>query len=197
LIAKQDAFSAVLQTADHTSQVFASFLAENSDRMISIVDTSSHIYPLLAEYSPSLGCVFNALVTLNDLASSAIVNHQIQLSAQLYVPPPGLGQYSLADKPKYITGFGPNCMGLPNPPIPFKVPDHYRCVTDGAALTTDPCSQHPSSSVADQQAVGSQAEDAMVNILISGSEHTTPDRVPPIATVLAAPALRGSEVGFK
>ena len=198
LIAKQDAFSTVLQTANSASQVFTGFLSDNRSRLISIVQTSHQIYPLLAEYSPSLDCVFNALVTLNDLASSAIVNHQIQLSAQLYIPPPGLGQYSSSNSPSYITGFGPNCMGLPNPQIPFKIPGNYRCVNDGAALTTDPCSQHPSSkSVLDQQSVGSQAESAVVATLISGSEHLAPDQVPPIATVLAAPALRGAEVQVK
>jgi hypothetical protein len=37
----------------------------------------------------------------------------------------------------------------------------------------------------------------MINTLIAGSYGTTPDKVPPVATMLAAPALRGSEVTTK
>jgi virulence factor Mce-like protein len=192
-----DALNSLLETANSTSSVLTGFLNDNASRLITITSTTNSIYGVLAEYSPSFTCVFHALVKLDDLASSAIVNDQIQLSAQVYVPPPGLGGYTPANKPTYITGFGPTCFGLPNPPIPFKVPPTYRCVNDGAALTSDACSQHPSTSTDDQQQVGTAAENAIVNTIISGSMGTTPDKVPAIATLLAAPALRGAEVALK
>ena len=45
-----------------------------------------------------------------------------------------------------------------------------------------------------QSAMGSPVENAMVNSLIAGSYGTTPQKVPPIATMLAAPLLRGQVV---
>ena len=42
--------------------------------------------------------------------------------------------------------------------------------------------------------MGSQPENAMVNSLISGSYGGKPHDVPPIATMLAAPLLRGQTV---
>jgi hypothetical protein len=36
-----------------------------------------------------------------------------------------------------------------------------------------------------------------VNTLIAGSLHTTPDKVPGIATMLAAPLYRGAQVVVK
>jgi hypothetical protein len=44
---------------------------------------------------------------------------------------------------------------------------------------------------------GSDAETAMVNALIAHQYGTTPDKVPAIDTILAAPLLRGSEVTLK
>ena len=99
---------------------------------------------------------------------------------------------------------GPNCFGLPDNPQPvvdgkFQIPGEYRCINDGAPLTRDPCAQRRSSSSsesalnaaqsADTTALGSPSENSLVNTLIAGSMHTTPDKVPGIATMLAAPVL--------
>jgi hypothetical protein len=46
-------------------------------------------------------------------------------------------------------------------------------------------------------ALGSPAENALVNTLIAGEYGTSPDKVPPIATALAAPLLRGTTVNVK
>ena len=37
---------------------------------------------------------------------------------------------------------GPTASACRTPPVPFKVPGSYRCINDGAALTTDACSQN-------------------------------------------------------
>jgi len=197
LIEKQAAFDTILTTASSTSGVIDSFLANNEQRLITIVDTSNRVYGLLNAYTPEYSCMLSALVTLNARAEKGIVHDQIQLSAQVYNSPPKLGGYTTSDSVKYITGLGPNCFGMPNPQVPFKIPANFRCVNDGAALTADACSQNAAVSGFDQQAIGSPAENALVNTLIASSYGTTPDQVPPIATMLAAPALRGSEVSVK
>ena len=46
-------------------------------------------------------------------------------------------------------------------------------------------------------ALGVKAQSALVTTLIAGEYGTSPDKVPSIAEVLGAPALRGSEVTVK
>ena len=116
----------------------------------------------------------------------------------------GVLEVDASDTPIYVTGYGPNCFGLPDNPQPigsngyFQIPAKYRCLNDGAALTKDPCAQRKSqsmnSSAIEQSAIESQSENALVNTIIAGSYGTTPNKVPPIATILAAPLLRGQAV---
>ena len=196
LINKQAAFSTLLTTADSTSNIIASFLGDNEQRLITVVDTSQSIDSLLAEYSPEYTCMLTALTQLGDRAEKGIRQNQIQLSAQLFFAPPNFGAYKPGDQPKYITGVGPNCFGMPNPQVPFKVPSAFRCLNDGAALTPDKCSGAHTSGY-DQQAIGSPVENALVDSIVAGTMHTTPNNVPKMAPLLVAPALRGSEVTIK
>jgi virulence factor Mce-like protein len=196
LVDKKAALDNLLTTATNTSNIISSFLAENEQRIITLTGTTDKVYNLLNEYSPEFGCLFAGLNELNTRATNSIVNNQIQLSAQLNIEPPNLGPYKPGQQPKLLTGLGPHCFGLPNPTVPFTVPPAFRCINDGAPLTTDPCSQAGGNAF-DQQAIGSSAESALVNTLIAGTVGTTPDAVPGIATVLAAPALRGTEVNVK
>jgi virulence factor Mce-like protein len=196
LIAKKAALDNLLTTATNTSNIVSSFLAENEQRIITLTGTTDKVYNLLNRYSPEFGCLFAGLNELNTRATNSIVNNQIQLSAQLNIEPPNLGPYKPGNQPRLITGLGPHCFGLPNPPVPFTVPGEFRCINDGAPLTTDPCSQAGGNTYT-QQAIGSSAESALVNTLIAGTVGTAPNAVPGIATVLAAPALRGTKVNVK
>jgi phospholipid/cholesterol/gamma-HCH transport system substrate-binding protein len=196
LVDKKAALDNLLTTATNTSNIVSSFLAANEQRIITLTGTTDKVYNLLNEYSPEFGCLFAGLNELNTRATNSIVNNQIQLSAQLNIQPPNLGPYKPGQQPKLITGLGPHCFGLPNPTVPFTVPAEFRCINDGAPLTTDPCSQAGGNAF-DQQAIGSSAESALVNTLIAGTVGTAPNAVPAIATVLAAPALRGTEVKVK
>jgi phospholipid/cholesterol/gamma-HCH transport system substrate-binding protein len=196
VIDKQAALDSILTTANSTSNIISSFLSDNEQRLITVVGTSAKIYNLLDEYTPEYTCMLSGLTELSKRAQRGIQNNQIQLSAQLYVAPSNLGAYKHGDEPQYPGNIGPNCLGLPNPQVPFKIPPSFRCVDDGAALTADACNQSKTSGF-DQQALGSPAENAIVNSLISTSYGTTPDKVPPVATMLVAPSLRGADVTVK
>jgi phospholipid/cholesterol/gamma-HCH transport system substrate-binding protein len=198
VIDKKAALDDLLTTATNTSNIISSFLADNEERLITVSGTSDKLYGLLNQYSPEFGCLFKGLNDLQVKSNDSIRNGQIQLSVQLYKAPKNLGKYVPGNQPKIITGLGPNCFGLPNPQLPFKVPGPLRCFNDGAALTTDGCGQAKSASSAfDQQAIGSPAETAMVNSLIAGTYGAAPESVPAIATDLAAPGLRGTQVDVK
>ncbi|MGH8961198.1 MAG: MCE family protein [Jatrophihabitantaceae bacterium] len=191
---KRQQLDNLLTSVTSTSTIVKSFLADNEQNLITVVGTTDKVYSLLAEYSPEFSCLLGGLNTLADRADAAIKNNQIQLSAQL--DQTNMGKYKPGEEPRLITGYGPNCFGLPNPPVPFKIPPKFQCINDGAALTDAPCGRDRTQS-SSQEALGSPAEDALVNTLIASAVGTTPDKVPDIATALAAPLLRGQTVNVK
>jgi phospholipid/cholesterol/gamma-HCH transport system substrate-binding protein len=194
VVEKKQRLDDLLTSVTSTSTIVQSFLADNEQNLITVVGTTDKVYNLLAEYSPEFTCLLSGLNVLADRANGAIKNNQIQLSAQLDFT--NLGKYKPGEEPKFVTGYGPSCFGLPNPPVPFKTPAKYQCLNDGAALTAAPCGKTGTNSAA-QEALGSPAENALVNTLIASSYGTTPDKVPDIATALAGPLLRGETVEVK
>lgn len=197
LISRQAAFDTLLGTAASTSDLYESFLADNEQRLITVAGTADKVYGLLQEYSPEFACTLEAFSLLENKVSLGISNNQIHLSATMDTQPANLGPYTPGQQPRLVTGIGPNCFGLPdNAPNPFPTPAVFQCLNDGAPMTTQPCSQNASAAYR-QQAIGSRAETAMVDALIASTYGTTPNNVPAVAAVLAAPALRGSQVSVK
>jgi virulence factor Mce-like protein len=197
VIQKKAAIDAILTTATSTSAVFQQFLAENQDKIISVSGSTSQIFGLLDTYSPELGCVVQGLNVLEDRLVKGMAGHQVHLSAQTYYPPNGLGAYTAGQEPKLISGYGPTCFGLPNPQVPLKIPGKYRCVNDGAPLTSDACAQNAASTSSTRSALAVQAQAATTNLLISGAMGVAPNQVPSIATMLAEPLYEGTEVTVK
>jgi virulence factor Mce-like protein len=194
LIDRTAALDNLLRIGTSTSNTFQDFLTENRDRLIRLVGTTDKIYTLLGEYAPEDVCLVNGLARLYDLASDAIGDHQIRLSA-VFVAASTIGKYKPGNQPRLITGLGPHCFGLPHYEVPFFIPDQYKCLNDGAALTADPCAAKPTS--AEAQTLNSVGEQTIVNSVIARDLGTTPDRVPSGATVLVAPLVRGSTVTVK
>lgn len=204
-ITKRDQLTQLLTTATDTSNVLRSFLAENEQRMITVVDTSSKIYKMLAQYSPEFPCLFAGLNKLGNLTDTILHDHAFNL--EIIMDPNNQGGYKVGQSPIYVTGYGPNCFGLPDNPQPigangyYQIPAKYRCLNDGAPLTKDPCAQRRSQGVnyspIAQSGIESQSENAMVDTLIAPTLGTTPKKVPPIATILTAPLLRGQAVTVK
>lgn len=194
---KQAALDSILTTADSTSNIINSFLADNKQRLITVVDTSEKVYGLLDEYTPEYSCMVHGLARYYDRANRGIQHNAIQLSAQLFVASPKLGAYKPGEEPRFITGLGPHCFGLPDPPVPFKVPGNFRCVNDGASLTGDPCSYAAQTTAFDQQSVGSPQENALVKSVLARDWNTQPAKVSDLATLMIAPELRGQAVELK
>jgi virulence factor Mce-like protein len=190
---KSAALDSVLTTATDTSSVLQSFLADNKQRLIRLVGSQDSISRLLNEYAPEQQCLVNGIAHLYDLTSSIIKDHQINLS--IVIDTTTLGKYKVGEQPRPVTGYGPSCFGLPNPPVPFLIPGKYKCLNDGAALTADPCAAKPSYEAA--RALNSPQEKVIVNSVIAQSLGEAPADVPAAATVLAAPLLRGTQVVLK
>jgi phospholipid/cholesterol/gamma-HCH transport system substrate-binding protein len=204
IISRQAALSQLLDVANSTSNVLGNFLQANKQSLITVSGTTDRLYGLLKEYSPEFGCIFSAMSQLEDKTSNTIRNGSIQLSITIDQQPSDLGAYKPGDQPKLVTGYGPNCFGLPDNVTPtdgkgnFETPPQFQCMNDGAAMTTAACSQDAKADAGySLQSEGSAPETAMINSLIASTYGTTPARVPAVATILAAPALRGSAVRIK
>ncbi|GAB2484744.1 MCE family protein [Jatrophihabitans fulvus] len=197
---KQQQLSELWTTGTSASTVIAGFLEQNASRLIRVTGQTAKIYPLLAEYSPEFPCLFEGVNKLADDANKIIYDKQIHLSAT--VDTSNQGKYVPGNQPRFITGYGPNCFGLPDNPTPrdssgnFQIPGTYRCVNDGAPLTEDACAQRGPSANG-MRSLNSVQENAQVNSLIASDLGTAPTKVPGVATLLAGPLLRGSEVVVK
>lgn len=200
IIAKKVQLDSLLNSVTGTSGVLQSFLSANEQNLIRLTGQTDKLYGLLNAYSPEFTCLFAGLVQLNNLSTPTVANSQLRLSAQLDMT--SLGAYTPGQQPILLTGVGPHCFGLPDNISPvnsrgyFQIPPDFQCLNDGAPLTGNPCGAHPSQS-ADERALGSPAENALVSTLIASRYGTTPDKVPPIATALAAPLYRGQTVVVK
>ena len=113
-IEKRDAISQLFVTSTDTANVIRSFLADNEQRMITVVNTSASMYSLLDTYSPEFPCLFAGLNKLGNLTDTILRNHQFNL--QVVIDANNQGGYKPGEAPRYITGYGPNCFGLPDNP---------------------------------------------------------------------------------
>ena len=124
----------------------AGFLADNQQRLISVSGQSAKVFGLLQQYSPEFTCLLSGINKLDIGAGKAIYDNQIHLNITAD-PDSGqknTGKYYPGNQPTLVTGYGPNCFGLPNNVQTdgngnFQIPAKYRCLNDGAPLTTDPC----------------------------------------------------------
>ena len=191
LVAKRAALDSLLKVATSTSDVLTNFLDTNASRLITVTSTSNEMFTLLAEYAPEYGCLLKGLADLDPRIEEAFRGGRLHVTLEVVK---GRGKYVPGDEPITVTGRGPHCAGLPAPPQPYQIPPEFQHVDDGAAPVGGPGSGAMASPMRDAYGPGSDAENAMVNALIAKQYGTTPDRVPAIDTILAAPLLRGTEV---
>jgi phospholipid/cholesterol/gamma-HCH transport system substrate-binding protein len=218
LIEQRAGLDNLLTTGNDASNVLSGFLTDNEQRLITITGQTDKVYALLDEYSPEFTCLFSGISDLYDRANDAIFNNRIHLGVTVENDSFRTQPYTTGQKPYLVTGYGPHCFGLPNNPQPtvngrFQIPSEFTLLCDGAPLTPqgqkgasaakvdEPgtrCKQ-PAASPASttNRALNSAEENALVDTLIAGDLHTTPNKVPGAATLLAGPLLRGQQVVVK
>ncbi len=203
VVSRQAGFDSLLTAGTDASNVLNGFLHDNEQRLITITGQTTKIYTLLDQYSPEFTCLFSGINKLYEKAATAFFNHRVHLGVTINAN--NLGPYKPGQEPTTVTGFGPNCFGLPDNPGPtdangrFQIPDKYKCLNDGAPLTKAAASPSCKATAASStnQSIGSPEEDALVNSLVASNLQTTPNKVPGVATLLAGPLLRGQQVVIK
>lgn len=193
LVARSAALDSLLAVGTDTSGTLTRFLNANAQNLITVTDTSNTTFALLAEYSPEYGCLLKGLADQLPRLDNAFRGGRLHITLEIVKH---RGKYVPGNEPKLVTGMGPDCAGLPNPPVPYRLPPEFQNLNDGAPNVGGPGTgaQVAPAGTRDAYGPGSPAETAMVNSLVAGEYGTSPDDVPPVETLLAAPLLRGSEV---
>lgn len=196
LVQKQASLDTLLTVATGTSNTLTQFLNANAQNLITVTDTSNTLFGLLAEYAPEYGCLLKGLARQTPDIEQTFRGGVFHVTLELVKH---RGKYVPGNEPKLVTGMGPNCAGLPNPPVPYTIPPPFQNLNDGAPTVGGPGTGAQVAPTAMRSAYGpgSAAETKMVNSLVASKYGTTPDNVPAVETVLAAPLLRGTEVTLK
>jgi phospholipid/cholesterol/gamma-HCH transport system substrate-binding protein len=198
------ALQQLLTAATSTSDTLDEFLNVNGDYLIQVSASSAKILALLAHYAPEYPCMAEGFAELEPRLEQAFGGGQPGLHITLELVK-NQGKYVAGNEPRYITApslRGPHCFGLPQPAVPFPGVRFPSSGGDGAAynppesLTGQPTANRSAydASGKNTAGVGSPAEFQLINGLLSGQYGDDPAKVPAIATLLAAPLLRGSTV---
>lgn len=193
---RPQALDQLLTAATSTSNELDGFLNESGDYLIEVSASSAKILQLLAQYSPEYPCLAQGLTQLEPRLEDAFGGKQPGLHITLELVK-SQGKYAPGNEPAYGgAGVGPSCYGLPSPQVPFPGV-HFPPGVDGAAYNPPQSLPTADRAAYNASGVGSPAESRLVSALISGQYGNDPGKVPTIATLLAAPILRGSAVGVK
>jgi phospholipid/cholesterol/gamma-HCH transport system substrate-binding protein len=186
--------------ADSTNAADATrfFLQRHGDQLIQVGAASRPVLELLAAYAPEYPCLMRGLVALQPNVEQAFSTGRMRITLEItrdngkYLP----GR----DEPVYGAKNGPDCRGLPNPPVPAPaatVNDGY----DYGAHRPGPLKlpvglvpgtpKPPTLPTAD---AGTSEERKLLEPLLGAAMGVPPVEVPDIAMLLWGPLLRGAVV---
>jgi len=189
---RPQALDQLLTSATATSKEIDGFLNADGDYLIQLAASSSKILRVLADYSPEYPCLAQGLAGLEPRLEDTFGGKQPGLHITLEFIN-SRGKYVPGNEPQLVSGGGGQCYGLPNPPRPYPGVDFPDGAPPSGAAgplpTADRAAYHASG-------VGSPAETKLISALLSGGYGDDPAKVPALATLLAGPLLRGSEVGI-
>ena len=186
---QRDALAAFLADATDTAGSARAFVQRYGDRIIQFGTVTAPVLQVLAAYSPEYPCLLRALVALQPTAEQVFAGGQMHITLEVtrdngrYLP----GH----DEPAYAANSGPDCRGLPHPPVPapqVDTPDGYDYGASRPALDPLPLTLAP------MGYAGTPEERSLLKPLVAGVTGTDPGQVPDVADLLWGPLLRGTVV---
>ncbi|MEU6477728.1 MCE family protein [Streptomyces sp. NPDC047017] len=179
LAEKDGQLAATFGATTHTAQDLTSFLRQNKDDIIRLSATSKPTLRLLAEYSSSFPCTLRTLADFVPRMDQALGKGTGQPGLHVDVTTvPSRGAYVPGrDTPVYDASGGPRCYPVPYLGVPVK-----------------PAAQVPATAGQNLGPANSPQENELVNELLAPGAGKQPGDLPQWSSLLAGPALRGTEV---
>ncbi|MEU6916255.1 MCE family protein [Streptomyces olindensis] len=181
LVEERDRLAAALRTTTTAAGTARGVLDDNGDRLITLGRVSRPTLELFARYSPEYPCLLDGLVRQEKASEDAFRGGAMRITLEVVRPQ---GAYRPGEEPRYADRSGPDCRGLPSPPVPGPKPKLDDGTSAGSPSGGAPPGQ-VSSTGAEQRAVGS---------LVAPVLGVPADEVPPVATLLFGPLARGTAV---
>jgi phospholipid/cholesterol/gamma-HCH transport system substrate-binding protein len=185
---KERAYAGFLAGTAGFATTTRNLLGDNEDRIIRLAAVGRPTLALLAKYSPEYPCLLQGLAESNDFIGDSFAHGELHITLEVVR---AQSAFKPGDEPQFIDTSGPNCRGLPRPPVPNPPSE----LSDGTSSSSsnravpdfllDPTSGH----------AGSAEEQQVVDSLVAPVMGRPADRVPDLATLLFGPMARGTAVG--
>lgn len=183
VVDKRDVLDAFLTSTAGFARTATGVLDEDQQRLITLAAVSRPTLSLLAAYAPEYPCLLSGLVKFEPIDEQTFSGGHLHITLEVVLP---RSAYHPGEYPAYEDTSGPNCRGLPDPQVPAPGVD----LKDGTtADNAGPLASGPNSGLA-----GTAAEQHVVNSLLAPVMDVPADQVPPVATLLMGPLLRGTAV---
>ncbi|MFE7980000.1 MCE family protein [Streptomyces shenzhenensis] len=182
LAEKSGDLAATLGATTGAAEDLTAFLRRNKDTVIRLSAESRPTLELLAEYSSSFPCTLRTLADLVPEMDRALGKGTGRPGLRVDLTTvPSRGAYVPGrDTPAYDAGGGPRCY-----PVPY------------LGVPTKPAAQVSAAADQDLGLANSPQENALVNELLAPATGTQPADLPDWSSLLAGPALRGTEVTLR
>ncbi|UUU35824.1 MCE family protein [Streptomyces sp. CA-210063] len=182
VVEKKDRLAAALRTTATVAGTGENFFDTNGDRLITLGRVSRPTLELFARYSPEYPCLLEGLVRQEKASEEAFRGGRMRITLEVVRPQ---AAYEPGEEPRYAERSGPDCRGLPRPPVPAPHTELNDGTSPGGSGGALPGGAHVSATEAEQRAVGS---------LVAPVLGVPADEVPPVATLLFGPLARGTAV---
>ncbi|MEU9559705.1 MCE family protein [Streptomyces fumanus] len=182
LAEQESELAGTLGATTRTAEDLTAFLRQNKDNIIRLSAASRPTLELLAEYSPAFGCTLRTLADFVPAMDRALGKGTDRPGLRVDVTTvPSRGAYRPGtDTPSYDAGGGPRCY-----PVPY------------LGVAARPAAQVPAAAGQDLGPANSPQENDLVNELLAPAAGKAPADLPEWSSLLAGPALRGTEVTLR
>jgi phospholipid/cholesterol/gamma-HCH transport system substrate-binding protein len=194
LLSREDKLHAFLRDTSAFSDTAKTFLDNNGSNIVRLGQLSDPQLKLLNRYSPEFPCLLQGLVDQAPNLASTFRGFVFHID--LITLPRQPRGYTAKDVPVLGADNGPNCVGLPHPPVPAKgfpnLNDGVNGLKRGDAQRTAPAIDTSLSAAA-----AGPAQKAFFNALTAPVLGVPVDQVGDLATLLFGPLATGTEVSVR
>ncbi|MBA4607715.1 MCE family protein [Aeromicrobium sp. Marseille-Q0843] len=193
--------SLFVETAAFATSAEALF-DRSGDDFITLARDSRPTLELLADYSPTIGCVLQGIDRLMPAIDSTFRNNRANVSIEF--APRSPREYDGRDTPRLPAATGgpgslsPSCATLPGTRYTKKrpAPGMSDSLLEELGVGGDLGKRVPLTAPTVVRSGGSAAEAEQVKAIVAASLGVEPKDVPDVATALYGPVLRGAEVSL-